>query len=154
MGKATCPSRIVKNFRGFHLLKPLPGSMVKKYRYPQRPFIRHSLRLIGRILLPLLARVKIEGLEHFPHIGPLIVTGDHTGAIEVVLLTLYTPRIIEYLEAIDGAAMATALREPHGLLEWVMEQGCTLGATPIRRYRRTETGDIILINTPQEEDKW
>ncbi|HUS85172.1 MAG TPA: hypothetical protein VMX56_08495 [Anaerolineales bacterium] len=74
--------------------------MVEKPRYPQQPFIRHILRLIGRILQPLLARVKIEGLEHFPRTEPLIVVGNHTVAMEGVLL-IYAPRIVEYLRSIS-----------------------------------------------------
>ena len=59
------------------------------------------MRLVGRIFLPLLTKVEVEGLECFPRTGPLIVVGNHTGALEVVLLTLYAPRIIEYLGSVD-----------------------------------------------------
>ncbi len=53
------------------------------------------------MLLPLMARVDIEGLDRFPRKGPLIVVGNHTGALEVVLLTVYAPRIVEYLGSVD-----------------------------------------------------
>lgn len=75
--------------------------MSKITRYPQRPFMRTFMRLLGRLLLPLLARVEIEGLDRFPRKGPLIVVGNHTGAMEVVLLTIYAPRVIEYLGSVD-----------------------------------------------------
>ena len=70
-------------------------------RYPQRRLVRTLMRLLGRILLPLLARVEIQGLDRFPRKGPLIVVGNHTGAMEVVLLTIYSPRIVEYLGSVD-----------------------------------------------------
>jgi 1-acyl-sn-glycerol-3-phosphate acyltransferase len=75
--------------------------MTKKTRYPQRRFLRTIMRLLGRILLPILARVEVEGLERFPHRGALLVVGNHTGALEVVLLTVYAPRIVEYLGSVD-----------------------------------------------------
>ena len=75
--------------------------MPRKIRYPQRQIIRTIMRLLGRIFLPLLARVEIEGIERFPRKGPLIVVGNHTGALEVVLLTVYAPRIVEYLGSVD-----------------------------------------------------
>jgi 1-acyl-sn-glycerol-3-phosphate acyltransferase len=75
--------------------------MTEKARYPQRRFVRSIMRLLGRSLLPLLARVEIEGLARFPRKGPLIVVGNHTGALEVVLLTVYAPRIVEYLGSVD-----------------------------------------------------
>ncbi len=59
------------------------------------------MRLVGRLFLPLLARVHVEGLERFPRQGPLIVVGNHTGALEVVLLTVFAPRIVEYLGSVD-----------------------------------------------------
>jgi 1-acyl-sn-glycerol-3-phosphate acyltransferase len=73
----------------------------KKPIYPQRRFLRSVMRLVGRIFLPLLSKVEVEGLERFPHKGPLIVVGNHTGALEVVLLTIYAPRIVEYLGSVD-----------------------------------------------------
>jgi 1-acyl-sn-glycerol-3-phosphate acyltransferase len=75
--------------------------MTKKPQYPKRRVVRTFLRLLGRLLLPLLARLELEGLERFPRKGPLIVVGNHTGAFEVVLLTIYAPRIVEYLGSID-----------------------------------------------------
>lgn len=75
--------------------------MSKKSNYPQRRFLRSVMRLVGRIFLPLLAKVAVEGLERFPRKGPLIVVGNHTGALEVVLLTVYAPRIVEYLGSVD-----------------------------------------------------
>lgn len=59
------------------------------------------MRLLGRIFLPVFARLELEGLERFPRKGPLIVVGNHTGALEVVLLTIYAPRIVEYLGSVD-----------------------------------------------------
>lgn len=75
--------------------------MPDQTRYPQRPILRTILRLVGRIFLPLLARVEVQGLARFPRKGPLIVVGNHTGALEVVVLTLYAPRIVEYLGSVD-----------------------------------------------------
>jgi 1-acyl-sn-glycerol-3-phosphate acyltransferase len=75
--------------------------MSKKSIYPQRRLLRSVMRLVGRIFLPLLTKVEVEGLERFPRTGSLIVVGNHTGALEVVLLTLYAPRIIEYLGSVD-----------------------------------------------------
>ena len=87
--------------RSILLGRSAPRSRLNKTRYPRRRLIRSILRLVGRLLLPLLARLEIEGLERFPRGGPLIVVGNHTGALEVVLLTVYAPRIIEYLGSID-----------------------------------------------------
>jgi 1-acyl-sn-glycerol-3-phosphate acyltransferase len=72
-----------------------------RVQYPRKRFVRLLLRVLGRILVRLLARVEIHGRDRFPQKGPLIVVGNHTGAMEVVLLTIYAPRLIEYLGSID-----------------------------------------------------
>ncbi len=75
--------------------------MTYRVQYPRKRFVRFLLRMLGRIVVRLLARVEIHGLERFPRSGPLIVVGNHTGAMEVVLLTIYSPRLVEYLGSVD-----------------------------------------------------
>lgn len=75
--------------------------MAYRIRYPRKRIIRVLLCTLGRILVLIFARVEIHGLDRFPREGPLIVVGNHTGAMEVVLLTIYTPRLIEYLGSVD-----------------------------------------------------
>ena len=70
-------------------------------KYPRRVVIRNTFRCIVRGLMPLLSRTKITGLEKFPKKGPLIVIGNHTGAMEVVLMGTYSPRILEFMGAME-----------------------------------------------------
>lgn len=78
-----------------------PSTRTASIKTPRRVAVRSSLRLAGRVLLPLLARVTIHGREHFPARGPLIVVGNHSAAMEVVLMTIYSPRILEYMGSTD-----------------------------------------------------
>jgi 1-acyl-sn-glycerol-3-phosphate acyltransferase len=75
--------------------------MPPKIKYPRRRLIRWLLRLIVGSLLTILSKPVITGIEKFPRKGPLIVVGNHTGAMEVVLMTIYSPRMIEYMGASD-----------------------------------------------------
>lgn len=75
--------------------------MTFRVRYPRKRIVRTLLRILGRVFVRLLARVELHGLDRFPREGPLIVVGNHTGAMEVVLLTIYSPRSIEYLGSVD-----------------------------------------------------
>jgi len=70
-------------------------------RYPRRRMIRRICKGIFRALLNLLFRIEVEGLENFPKNGPLLIVGNHTGAMEVVLLNAYAPCQIEMLSAAD-----------------------------------------------------
>ena len=70
-------------------------------QYPRNVFIRSLFRGVIRGLFPLLAKIKVTGLEKFPKNGPLIVVGNHTGAMEVVLMGTYAPKQIEFMGAVE-----------------------------------------------------
>ena len=72
--------------------------------YPRKSLIRFLIRILGRGLLRVLFRVKITGRENFPKIGPLLVVGNHTAAMEAVLLNIFSPWQIEMLSAADTPA--------------------------------------------------
>ena len=75
--------------------------MMNEIKYPRRILIRQSLRYFGRALMPLLARAHITGKDNFPRTGPLIVVGNHTAAMEVVMMGVYSPYPIEFMGSID-----------------------------------------------------
>jgi 1-acyl-sn-glycerol-3-phosphate acyltransferase len=65
--------------------------------YPRKVIIRHFLRFLGRLLLPLLARVTITGRENFPRKGPVILAGNHVAFLEVALMVVYPPYLVELI---------------------------------------------------------
>lgn len=71
--------------------------------YPRRRLARGLLRGLGRILMPLLTRTELRGLDHFPEHGPLLVVGNHVATMEAVLMIVYAPWQIEMLGAGDIA---------------------------------------------------
>jgi 1-acyl-sn-glycerol-3-phosphate acyltransferase len=58
-------------------------------------------RVLVRGLIPLLTRTRVSGLKNFPAKGPLIVVGNHTGAMEVVLMGAFSPTAIEFMGAVE-----------------------------------------------------
>lgn len=66
-------------------------------RYPRRVLIRGLLRLIGRVLIRLLARPQVTGLENLPKEGPLILVGNHVALIEVIMMAMYVPWQVEFV---------------------------------------------------------
>lgn len=68
---------------------------------PRRRVPRAVVRFIGRLVLPLIFRVQINGRENFPQGGPLLVVGNHRAAMEAVLMVTYTPWQVEVLGAAD-----------------------------------------------------
>ncbi len=72
--------------------------------YPRRRLSRFLIRLFFKFLLSLLFKIEISGKENFPKKGPLLVVGNHTGAMEVVLLNGFAPWQIEMLSAADMPA--------------------------------------------------
>jgi 1-acyl-sn-glycerol-3-phosphate acyltransferase len=116
-------------------------------RYPRRTAQRSLLRVLARALLPLLTRVQVTGMRHLPPHGPLLVVGNHVGAMEVPLMIAYAPWQIEILgpgdipppPALDAIARMygyTAInrgnvdRDPLIRMLAVLEQGGVVGLFP------------------------
>ena len=59
--------------------------------YPRKKWIRFFIRFIGRLILPILFEIRISGKNNFPRKGPLLVVGNHTAAMEAVLLKYLLP---------------------------------------------------------------
>ncbi len=115
--------------------------------YPRRTFLRHVLRGILRTLIFALAKTEITGRENFPKTGKLILVGNHSAAMEVVMMAAYPPQIVEFMGSIDiphDGMMATFV-ELYGLIPVfrgnvtpssmkagvdVLNQGGTLGIFP------------------------
>ncbi len=66
-------------------------------RYPRRVVVRFLMRFIGGILLRLLTRPQVSGLEHIPKSGPVILVGNHVAFVEVILMALYVPWQVEFI---------------------------------------------------------
>jgi len=76
-------------------------NMTYSIQYPRNVFIRSLFRSTARGIFPLVSKIKITGLQKFPKHGPLIVVGNHTGAMEVVLMGAYSPKAIEFMGAVE-----------------------------------------------------
>ncbi|MBN2500261.1 MAG: 1-acyl-sn-glycerol-3-phosphate acyltransferase [Anaerolineales bacterium] len=70
-------------------------------RYPRKRFVRGLLRGFGRLALPLLFEIEIQGNANFPKQGPLIVVGNHTAIMEVAMMAVYTPWQVEFIGSVD-----------------------------------------------------
>ncbi|GAP10977.1 1-acyl-sn-glycerol-3-phosphate acyltransferase [Bellilinea caldifistulae] len=70
---------------------------MKPMQYPRNIFRRKALTAFGRLILPLLAEIKTSGLHRLPRKGPAILAGNHENIVEVVLMAVYSPAIVEFL---------------------------------------------------------
>lgn len=69
----------------------------KDIQYPRRVFLRNGMTTLAKILLALLADVKISGVERLPEKGPIILAGNHVEVLEAVMMAAYTPAVVEFL---------------------------------------------------------
>ena len=70
-------------------------------RFPRFRFRRAFSRGVLRFLLPRAARIELAGLENLPARGPLILAGNHSGMLEVLLMIAYSPKNLEIIGAGD-----------------------------------------------------
>lgn len=66
-------------------------------RYPRRRLLRGGARLVGRGLMKVFTRTTVTGTEYLPKKGPLILVGNHVAMIEVALMILHTPWLVEMI---------------------------------------------------------
>lgn len=78
-----------------------------------RRLFRGFLRLLSKLLVRLLTRVEIHGLEHFPREGPGLVVVNHLGDADVVVGLALFPRPVEALAKVELFDFP--------LLGWIME---------------------------------
>mgnify|MGYP001158010266 CR=1 FL=1 len=76
-------------------------TMSKETKYPRYRFRRTIINSIGRGLLRLLAKVKIEGIENIPKKGAVILSGNHVDNLEAAFAMFFSNRIIEPIGAGD-----------------------------------------------------
>lgn len=68
-----------------------------KIHYPRNVILRRLLTVIGRIILPVFAKVQTDGIDRLPKKGPAILAGNHENVIEVILMAVYSPAIVEFI---------------------------------------------------------
>ena len=69
--------------------------------YPRFQVRRKILGFLGRGIIRLLTRTRIEGIENIPGEGPVILAGNHTAYIEPILITVFPRRLVEPIGAGD-----------------------------------------------------
>jgi 1-acyl-sn-glycerol-3-phosphate acyltransferase len=80
------------------------------------------VRLIARIAVPLLAKLRTEGLENIPSEGPVILAMNHIAWLDIPLASMRVPRVTHYMAKIELFSVP--------VLGWVMRR---CGAYPVRR---------------------
>jgi 1-acyl-sn-glycerol-3-phosphate acyltransferase len=75
--------------------------MTYSLKYPRNVVRRAIIRSLAGGALPLLARVRVLGRDKIPVSGPVILAGNHTGAMEVVMMGVHSPRMVEFMGAVE-----------------------------------------------------
>ena len=75
--------------------------------------VRMLVRLVARIILG--SRLRIEGMEHIPRTGAVLVVGNHVGTVEPPLTGVFIPRL-------DVFYMAKSELFRNAVLGWLFRQ--------------------------------
>jgi 1-acyl-sn-glycerol-3-phosphate acyltransferase len=58
-------------------------------------------RLVVRLLLPFVARLRVEGLEHIPASGPVILTPNHLNLMDIPAMSVRVPRVVHHMAKVE-----------------------------------------------------
>jgi 1-acyl-sn-glycerol-3-phosphate acyltransferase len=102
-------------------------------------------RTVVKIVRPLIARLRVNGVENVPRTGPVILAVNHIAWIDIPLASISVPRVTHYMAKIE------LFNQPvlGGIMRW-------LGAFPVRRgegdreslrvaERLLAKGDVLAI---------
>jgi len=70
-------------------------------RYPRRRLLRAIIGTLTHIFMRIFTRTTVTGLHNIPRTGPAILVGNHVAMMEVVLMGIFTPRMVEIIGAGD-----------------------------------------------------
>lgn len=79
-------------------------------------------KFVVRLIIPLLARLRVVGLENVPASGPVILAQNHIAWVDIPLASLKVPRITHYMAKIELFGLPVL----GGIIR-------LLGAFPVRR---------------------
>jgi 1-acyl-sn-glycerol-3-phosphate acyltransferase len=109
------------------------------------PWIYEIVRIVAKIAIPLLARLRTEGLENIPREGPVILAQNHITWADIPMASMRVPRVTHYMAKIE------LFQVP--VLGWIMRQ---CGAFSVRRgegdrealriaERVLNRGDVLVV---------
>ncbi|RUA17697.1 MAG: hypothetical protein DSY55_01655 [Clostridia bacterium] len=76
---------------------PESTSMTKQFKYPRRRPVRWVMSRAARGALSVLTHFRIEGKEHLPREGPLIVVANHFHFVDVATIVASMPWPLDFL---------------------------------------------------------
>src|SRR5215470_591116 len=74
------------------------GSMLRRWQDGQVSQVAYALvRLIARLIIPLVARLRTEGLGNIPQTGPVILAMNHISWFDIPLASVRVRRVTHYM---------------------------------------------------------
>ena len=128
---------------------------------PDHIRITHQDALCKFFYRPAIVRIFIKDL-HFPatplqHLEQRPSPSELAGALDPILhyVERENPGFFTYrFGPVEGRAMEMGLRELRALVQWAVDNKCTLQLQPIRRYRLAGRPEEIVEQTPREAHLW
>ncbi len=91
----------------------------------EHPSLYLPLKALTRwVIMPVLTRTEVRGIEHIPETGPFFLIPNHQSVLDPLMLQAVCPRTVH--------AMTKSTQFGSPFMRWVLPR---IGAFPTRRYR-------------------
>ena len=78
--------------------RQIAASKVHRGREGQAsPLIYAATRLVAALLIPLLVDLRVEGREHLPRSGAVVLASDRIASVDIPLVAFPVPRMVHYM---------------------------------------------------------
>src|SRR5262245_54693631 len=64
--------------------------------------VYETVRLVARLVIPLVCRLRTEGLANIPSSGPVILAMNHIHWTDIPLAAVRVPRVVHFMSKIEN----------------------------------------------------
>jgi cytidylate kinase len=97
----TPPARSRASREGAYIAPKVTAGREVSHDGTAKPWFYSLMRGVAALILPILLKLRVEGLENVPASGPVMLASNHAAWIDIPLVSFRVPRITHYMAKVE-----------------------------------------------------